>query len=280
MADEPSRPWGLVSRMQLIRAAAVDARLSRSDLAVLIVILDRINDETGDAWPSQRKIQADTGCSKSSVERALDRLVALGYVGRTSGDRKTSNRYRMGTPINEGTPMHEGTPTGEGWVPPPVRLEVPPPVKDELAYKSNLPKEPGEPAEESAGSTPAAQVSGAEQDSTSAASKRRKKRMLTYVEWVESVPEDQMLIPTGHPVFEYAKNAGIPREFLNLAWSAFGRRYCENPKRYKDWPRVFQNAIQGDWLKVWRYDHGAGQYVLTTLGLQEQHAVRREDQAA
>lgn len=56
--------------------------------------------------------------------------------------------------------------------------------------------------------------------------------------------------------------------FLHLAWRAFQAKYENNPKRYADWPRVFQNAVEGDWLKLWRIDQASGSYVLTTAGHQ------------
>ena len=38
-----------------------------------------------------------------------------------------------------------------------------------------------------------------------------------------------------------------------------------------DWRRVFSNAVEGNWLKLWFLD-GQGQYQLTTVGHQAKRA--------
>ena len=76
-------------------------------------------------------------------------------------------------------------------------------------------------------------------------------------------------VPEGDPVFAYAQRVGIPAEFLDLAWQAFKRRYVEQypDKRYRDWRRVFRNAVEGNWLRLW-YVHPQSGYALTTVGVQ------------
>ena len=58
-------------------------------------------------------------------------------------------------------------------------------------------------------------------------------------------------IPEDDAVFEWAEGAGIPGEFLRLAWLEFRSRYGESTKRYKDWRRVFRNAVRDNWFKLW-----------------------------
>jgi len=84
-------------------------------------------------------------------------------------------------------------------------------------------------------------------------------------------------VPPDDPVFAYAGRAGIPREFLSLAWRQFRHRYTEQHpgKRYRDWRRVFRNAVEGNWLKLWWLDPGTQQYGLTTVGLQAQRALEQ-----
>ena len=81
-------------------------------------------------------------------------------------------------------------------------------------------------------------------------------------------------MPPDDPVFAYAQRVGIPREFLALGWRQFRHRYSEQHpgKRYRDWRRVFRNAVEGNWLKLWWLDPASGQYALTTVGLQAQRS--------
>ena len=86
---------GLLARWKRALEAATDTRLKPTDRAVLMVILDRLND-TGVAWPGLPLIATDAKVDRSTVVRSLRRLTDFGYLERVSGDRTTSNRYRMG----------------------------------------------------------------------------------------------------------------------------------------------------------------------------------------
>ena len=73
-------------------------------------------------------------------------------------------------------------------------------------------------------------------------------------------------IPEDHAVFAYAEEAGIPIDFLDLAWMAFKDRHKDTTKLYADWRRTFLNAVRGNWFHIWFLD--AGEYRLTTAGQQ------------
>ncbi len=93
--------------------------------------------------------------------------------------------------------------------------------------------------------------------------------------WLDGLKTRQeQPVPPEDPVFAYAQQVGIPREFLALAWRQFRHRYTEQHpgKRYRDWRRVFRNAVEGNWLKLWWLDPASGQYALTTVGLQAQRS--------
>ena len=97
--------------------------------------------------------------------------------------------------------------------------------------------------------------------------------------WLDGLKARQeQPVPPDDPVFAYATRVGIPRDFLALAWRQFRHRYTEQHpgKRYRDWRRVFRNAVEGNWLKLWWLDPASQQYGLTTVGLQAQ---RSHDQA-
>lgn len=105
---------GLVQRWHLLGAACRDARLSRTDIAVLFVIVDRMDAKTGLSWPGLGTVAKDAGINRSSVVRAVRDLVRLGYLVRDSGGPGRSNRYRMGrcepAPRGDAAPRREPAP--------------------------------------------------------------------------------------------------------------------------------------------------------------------------
>lgn len=62
-------------------------------------------------------------------------------------------------------------------------------------------------------------------------------------------------IPDGHYVRQWADDAGITSEMLQIAWIKFRERYTDGEngrgKRYKDWPAHFATAVKENWFKVW-----------------------------
>lgn len=81
-------------------------------------------------------------------------------------------------------------------------------------------------------------------------------------------------IPDDHPVFAYAEEAQIPRDFLALHWFEFKDRYGDGAKKYKDWRKVFSNSVRGNWFRLWYAPKDGGQYQLTTDGVQAQNVHR------
>ncbi len=147
-----SPPSGLLVRWKLATQAAADPRLSRVDLAALLVILDHMNNASGEAWPSAETVAAKTGASVRSVIRSRLRLVALGYLIETA-ERGKPNRYRIGTPDAYVTPdtvvapdahviqpLTPVSPTPDMGVTRPLT-----PVSAEPAYRTNLKNQPKEP---------------------------------------------------------------------------------------------------------------------------------------
>lgn len=96
--------------------------------------------------------------------------------------------------------------------------------------------------------------------------KRTAVSFATFVTDCRSKGED--LIPEDDPVFRYAEDAGINREWLRLQWSEFKDRHRDpDAKRYKDWRAVYRKSVRGNWFKLWfiRDDGACG---LTTQGQQ------------
>ena len=94
-----------------------------------------------------------------------------------------------------------------------------------------------------------------------------KKRDQTITEWLDTVEGDA--IPADDPVFDYATKAGIPHDFLALAWLEFVARHEESGKRYKDFRAVFRKVVRENWYKLW-WDSADAGYGLTTAGKQAQ----------
>jgi len=94
-----------------------------------------------------------------------------------------------------------------------------------------------------------------------------KKRDQTITEWLDTVEGDA--IPADDPVFDYATKAGIPHDFLALAWLEFVARHEESGKRYKDFRAVFRKVVRENWYKLW-WDSAEAGYALTTAGKQAQ----------
>ena len=69
------------------------------------------------------------------------------------------------------------------------------------------------------------------------------------------------------PVFKYAVEKGIPREFVALCWKEFVERSLENSKRQKNWRQTFRNCVRQNWYKLW-YCKPDGSYELTSGGHQ------------
>lgn len=73
----------------------------------------------------------------------------------------------------------------------------------------------------------------------------------TYLERCRA--EGRKPIPADHPIRAYCADAGITDEMLQVAWLMFKDRHTagEKVKRYKDWPKVFQNSVESRWYGLW-----------------------------
>ncbi len=76
--------------------------LPAADVAILLTLADRYNDEWSRAWPSQRSLGIDTGLSESTVRRATRSLEERGLIEieewrMNDGDERMPNRYLLPT---------------------------------------------------------------------------------------------------------------------------------------------------------------------------------------
>jgi len=89
----------------------------------------------------------------------------------------------------------------------------------------------------------------------------------TFRKWEEEIKaKGEELIPADDSIFEYADDAGLPTDFLRLAWIEFRDRYREEDKRYTNWRMTFRKSVRECWFKLWYLD--AGKYTLTSKGAQ------------
>ena len=83
-------------------------------------------------------------------------------------------------------------------------------------------------------------------------------------------------IPDDHHAKQWANDAGISTEMLQIAWVQFRDRYTTDEKakgkRYKDWPGHFANAIKSNWFKLW-FMGDDGRPAWTSTGLTHKAAL-------
>lgn len=94
--------------------------------------------------------------------------------------------------------------------------------------------------------------------------RRTKSAEVTLAAWVAGLG-DADAVPADDPIFGWAQTAGIPGDWIGLAWWAFEARYESDPKTYTDWRAVFRRAVREDWLRIWKTNRD-GTYSLTTAG--------------
>lgn len=80
----------------------------------------------------------------------------------------------------------------------------------------------------------------------------------------------EKLISDYRPVWQYAESAGLPVEFIELAWDVFYRDFdtggTKAAKRYTDWRQTFRNYVEKNYLHLWYHNAGTDRYELTTQG--------------
>lgn len=88
--------------------------------------------------------------------------------------------------------------------------------------------------------------------------------------WLATLTGDA--IPATDPIFGYAKDVGIPLDFLELSWHRFVDAMRDRKKRQKDWRATYRNAVKDNWFKLWWFAP-EGDCRLTTTGEQAKRAL-------
>lgn len=107
-----------------------------------------------------------------------------------------------------------------------------------------------------------------------APARRKKSDSMTVDDFIaECKTNGEQAIPDDDPVIAYCTDAGIPHEFVYLAWREFVDRYRASGKRQKGvrgWRQTFLNCVRGNWYELWAI--GNDGYFLTKQGKQAQLA--------
>jgi uncharacterized protein YdaU (DUF1376 family) len=105
---------------------------------------------------------------------------------------------------------------------------------------------------------------------------RRRKtdcRLADYIELCKT--EGKKPVPPEHPIREYAKDAGITDEMLQISWLMFKDDFTtgnSKEKTQKDWPAHFANSIRRRWYGLW-VTNETGDAEWTSTGLQQKRVL-------
>lgn len=107
--------------------------------------------------------------------------------------------------------------------------------------------------------------------------RRSRGQYRTFATWVDSIrAKGEKAISDYGPVWEYAKRAGLPPEFIELAWQKFREKYQSannRDKTYIDWRAAFRDHVEGNYLGLWFWSEKDSQFRLTTAGVQADKAI-------
>lgn len=94
--------FGPVRKLRWLVGAASRTELSRAELAMLIILADHTNTNTGKAWPAFPRLAKHGGVTTRTAKRAVARLTALDLIVISEhGGPARSNRYRLNWDIFE-----------------------------------------------------------------------------------------------------------------------------------------------------------------------------------
>ncbi|QNH21228.1 hypothetical protein HEP73_02140 [Xanthomonas sp. GW] len=105
---------------------------------------------------------------------------------------------------------------------------------------------------------------------------RRKRAKINFPAFIEACRDaGEKPVCADDPIFTFATDAGIPRDFLHLAWREFASKHRTSGRMQKDWRAHFRDAVRRNWFKLWWFP-SEGSCELTTAGVQ----LKRERDAA
>ena len=192
-------------------------------------------------------------------EDLRERRAAGGKAGSEHGSKGASHGSKGGRPRKEVTPQET-------------------PLDDGGRGVFEPPKEP--PPSSSSSVNPSLSVANAPESAPPLAEKSAARaKATTFTAWLANIrATGQKPVSAYQPVWDYADRAGLPHDWIELAWMRFRERYERDEKasrkRYTDWRRVFLNAVEGNWLGLWCWSERDQAFRLTTQGIQAENALR------
>jgi hypothetical protein len=88
----------------------------------------------------------------------------------------------------------------------------------------------------------------------------------TLDQWLSTL-NGQAPIPADSSVLKFATAAGIPHEYIKLAWAKFKEDMIAKQKTQKDWRLTFTTYVKNDYLRLWFFNNNK-ECQLTTSGKQ------------
>lgn len=246
---------------------------------VLVALANCANGHSFECWPSVAYLCGATAQNRKTVIENIGRLVSDGYISDTGSKKGRTGRIKTyilncmnspktGTIQTVPKPELSNSPkTGT------IESEIVPKTDGNSPENGHLivPKTGHGTVSEPEGTVKSVERAVAAPLSLAAS---KKKSSVTFESFCESEKAaGGKIIQPEDPIFEWSEAAGIPEEWLSLAWTEFKSRYRGNDKRYSDWRAVFRNAVRNNWFKFWRIGND-GQYVLTTEGEMARRAGR------
>ncbi|MBN7138978.1 hypothetical protein A7A76_07705 [Lysobacter enzymogenes] len=240
----------------MVMSACWPLQMPPTQKAVLISLADNADDR-GFCFPSLAYICTRTCFGKTAVIDAIRWLEQEGYL---EADRSNGRHTRYQVIVERDLSGRRTGPRGE-----PVRqadrLEPEPVREANRSAKRTGPA--GGPNLSASRTEPVRQADTNRQEPSRTAKEGRAKKQ-AFKTWIQTIPEGDA-IPATDPIYAWAEKAGIPDEWLTLAWLAFEDRYSAEAKQYADWRAVFRNAVKGNWLRLW-WSQPQGGFALTTVG--------------
>jgi len=107
----------------------------------------------------------------------------------------------------------------------------------------------------------------------------KKTKGVTLSQWLQDTKaKGEKAVSDYQPLWDHCEKVGIPVEWIEIAWLKFRDRYTtdEKAKRkcYVGWRKVFLRAVEENWLHLWFWSEGDGQFRLTTVGVTADMATR------
>lgn len=260
------------------QSAVTKSNLEGSTKLVLLVIGTYMNQHGDGAFPSYKTIAAGASLNRATVIRHVETAVSQGWLKKRSRVRVVggsgrieadSNTYQIAFPVV----AHDDQGS---------RTEQPPLVaQDDHPGRAEQPgvvaqDDPNTPALTPQGTQePPVPLKGGDDVGSKPKVKRPKRELMSFPHFVESCrAAGERMIRVDDPIFDFAEDAGIPKEFIALAWREFAIKHRDSGKQQKDWRAHFRDAVRRNWFKLWWCQDGGG-CELTTAGVQ----VKRERDA-